>query len=192
MTTAHSPARLLSDATRPLPTIVDAAAGLPLDRPTPCTAWTTGDLVRHLLFWAPLLAAAGRRSEPVPVAVSETEMSLDGWPERLVTAHADVASAWSDPAAWTGTTTMGAPEPMPAQMIGGMVLGELVLHGWDLARAAGVEPVWSDEVLAATAQAVDAMAEMGRGMGIFADAVPLTDDAPLLDRIVAASGRDPR
>lgn len=119
-------------------------------------------------------------------------MSLDGWPGRLVAAHADVAAAWSDPAAWTGTTTMGAPEPMPAEMIGGMVLGELVLHGWDLSRAAGIEPVWSEEVLAATAWAVDAMAEMGRGTGIFADAVPLADDATLLDRLVAASGRDPR
>lgn len=151
-----------------------------------------GDLVRHLLFWAPMLAAAGRRVDPVPVAASEAEVSLDGWPQRLVAAHTDVTTAWSDPAAWTGTTSMGAPEQLPAPMVGGMVLGEFVLHGWDLARTGGVEPVWSDAVLAATAQAVDAMAGMGRDMGIFADAVPLSDDAPLLDRIVAASGRDPR
>jgi hypothetical protein len=35
---------------------------------------------------------------------------------------------------------MGAPDPMPAEVIGGMVLGELVVHGWDLARTAGTCP----------------------------------------------------
>ena len=80
---------------------------------------------------------------------------------------------------------------MPAEMIGGMVLGELVVHGWDLARAAGVEPEFSNEVLAGTLVAVTSMAELGRGMGIFGPEVIVNGDAPLLDRIVALTGRDP-
>ena len=86
---------------------------------------------------------------------------------------------------------MSGSDPMPAEMIGGMVLGELVVHGWDLARAAGVEPEFSDEVLAGTMVAVTSMAELGRGMGIFGAEVVVDLDSPLLDRIVALTGRDP-
>ena len=86
---------------------------------------------------------------------------------------------------------MGAPDPMPAEMIGGMVLGELVVHAWDLARTAGTRPEWPSEVLAAAHQAVAGMAEQGRAMGVFGPEVALPPTAPLLDRTVALTGRDP-
>jgi len=53
-------------------------------------------------------------------------------------AIADLAEGWSVPEAWSGLTSMIGSDPMPGEMIGGMVLGELVVHGWDLARAVGV------------------------------------------------------
>ena len=76
-------------------------------------------------------------------------------------------------------------------MIGGMVLGELVLHGWDLGRALGLEPQWTEDVLAAALGAVEGMAAQGREMGVFGPEVPVGPDATTLDRVVAVSGRDP-
>lgn len=185
------PARLMAGALAPLPSIVRAASAVPLTTPTPCAGWDLAALVRHLLHWAPLLAAAGRRTDAAPVADSESQVSLDGWTTALPAALEDVADAWSSPAAWTGTTSMMSPDPLPAPMIGGMVLGELVVHSWDLGRAVGVEPEWADDVLAATHDAVLGMAEQGREMGIFGAAVDIAGDAPALHRIVAATGRTP-
>ena len=191
MSTALLPARLMAGAIAPLPAIVRAAATTPTSAPTPCAAWDLGALARHLIFWSPFLAASGRRAEPIPVASTEPDVPLEGWPDAVVAGVNEVAAAWSDAAAWTGTTTMGGPDALPAEMIGGMVLGELVVHGWDLARAAGVRAEWSQDVLVATYEAVVGMAAQGRQMGIFGPEVAVPADAPLLDRIAAATGRDP-
>lgn len=185
------PARLMAGAIAPLPSIVRAASAVPLTTPTPCAEWDLAALVRHLLYWAPLLAAAGRRTDASPVADIEPQVSLDGWTTALPAALEDVADAWSSPAAWTGTTSMMSPDPLPAPMIGGMVLGEFVVHTWDLARTADLRPEWPAEILTATHEAVLGMAEQGREMGIFGAAVGVADDAPLVDRIVAATGRTP-
>jgi uncharacterized protein (TIGR03086 family) len=185
------PADALVRATAGYTEIVRTAASAPLDTPTPCAGWDLGALVRHLLHWSPFLAAAGRRAVPVPIGASEQDVDLTGWPAALETAGADVAAAWSDPAAWEGTTSMGASDPMPAGTIGGMVLGELVMHGWDLARSAGTRPDWPAEVLNAAHDAVVGMAEQGREMGLFGPEVPLPATAPLLDRTVALTGRRP-
>lgn len=48
----------------------------------------------------------------------------------------DLVEAWRDPAAWAGMTEAGGVR-MPAEEMGVVALDELVLHGWDLARATG-------------------------------------------------------
>jgi uncharacterized protein (TIGR03086 family) len=191
MPTALLPTQLMTAVAAPLPAIVQAAAAVPLDARTPCSDWDVAALVRHQLYWAPFLAAAGRRTTGAAIAPTEQDVPLDGWPAALDAAQADVVAAWTDEAAWTGTTTMGGPDPMPAAVIGNMVLGELVVHGWDLARAAGVQAHWPDDVLAPVLEAVRGMGPMGRDMGIFGPEVDVAADAPLLDRIVAATGRTP-
>lgn len=192
MTTALTTSQLVLAAGDSFCSIVGAASTAPLTARTPCQEWDLGALVRHLLFYAPVLAASGLRSEITPGAETEQDIALDSdWPERLEAAMGDVARAWGDPHAWYGLTTMSGSEPMPAPMIGGMVLGELVVHGWDLAMAAGVRPEFSDEVLHGADAAVIQMAELGRGMGVFGPEIPVGDNASVLDRIVARTGRDP-
>ena len=86
---------------------------------------------------------------------------------------------------------MGGPEPLPAAMIGGMVLGELVVHGADLARTLDREVTWPAEVLEAAHAAVAGMAPHGREMGVFGPEVPVARDAPTLHRVLAVTGRAP-
>jgi uncharacterized protein (TIGR03086 family) len=190
MTTALVSHSLMTDAGDSVRALVRSAAGAPLDVRTPCEEWNLGRLVQHQLYYTPILAASGRRVE-TSVSGGQLDVSLDAWADELDSAIADLAAVWSTPEAWSGLTSMSGSNPMPAEMIGGMVLGELVVHGWDLARAAGVEPEFSDEVLAGTMVAVTSMAELGRGMGIFGAEVVVDLDSPLLDRIVALTGRDP-
>jgi uncharacterized protein (TIGR03086 family) len=192
MTTALSAHQLVLGAASSVRAIAGAASDAPLTARTPCQEWDLGALIRHLMFYAPVLAAAGRRAAAVPGPATERDVVLDDrWPDGLAEALDDVADGWADPAAWSGLTTMAGSEPMPAEMIGGMVLGELVVHGWDLAMASGVLPEFSVDVLRGTEVAVSQMAELGRGMGIFGPEVVVGADATLLDRIVARTGRDP-
>lgn len=190
MTTALAAAPLMDAAAAPHADLVRAAARTPLDAPTPCATWDLRALLGHLLAWTPVLAATGRR-QAVALPDEGTDLVVGDWPATLDAARHELVAAWRDPAAWTGTVTMGGPDALPADMIGGMVLGELVVHGWDLGRSVGRTPDWPPEVLEAALTAVSGMAEQGRGMGVFADEVPLAGSASTLDRVLALSGRDP-
>jgi uncharacterized protein (TIGR03086 family) len=148
------------------------------DAPTPCREWTVRQLLDHLLEWGPALVAAGRKGAP------RTGGDLEA-------VYDDLVAAWSDPAAWQGTTRVGGPQELPATMIGGMVLAEVVVHGWDLARATGQDVDWDPGLLEVVHREVAATAEMGRGMGVYGSPVPVPDDRPVLARTLGLTGRDP-
>jgi uncharacterized protein (TIGR03086 family) len=185
-----SPALLIGTAAAPHAALVRAAAHASLDVPTPCGSWDLHALLAHLLHWTPVLADAGRGA-PVTPPDESADPVVGDWADLLNGARDRLAETWSNPVSWEGTVSLGGPEPLPAAMIGGMVLGEIVLHGWDLGRALDLEPDWPEDVLAAALGAVEGMAPQGREMGVFGPEVPVGDDASTLDRIVAVSGRDP-
>jgi uncharacterized protein (TIGR03086 family) len=81
---------------------------------------------------------------------------------------------------------------MPARMIAMMMLGELVVHGWDLARATGQTLSTDPTTLEIVLEMTETMGPQGRKMGAFGDEVPVPDTAPLLDRVLGLSGRDPQ
>ncbi|MEV0565079.1 TIGR03086 family metal-binding protein [Dactylosporangium sp. NPDC050588] len=160
-----------------------------LDAATPCTGWDVRALVNHLLHWAPALTGAARKEtvDPGP----EQDRTAGDW-RALLRAHLEsLTTAWTAPAAWSGTTRMGGPMDLPADMVGGMVLGELVLHGWDLARATGVAPHWDDVVVQRVYEEVARTADMGRQMNVYGAEVPVPLAAPPLSRALALSGRNP-
>ena len=101
-----------------------------------------------------------------------------------------LVAAWRDPAAVEGTTSAGGVE-MPAAEIAVVTLDELVLHGWDLARALGkdYEPHPAD--VPAVLRFTEAFGSADGVPGLFGPAVPIADDAPAFDRALALSGRDP-
>jgi uncharacterized protein (TIGR03086 family) len=97
-----------------------------------------------------------------PPAESDQDLTDSDWAKQLEAEIDHIVASWSDPAAWDGMTCVGNPTEMPAAMIGGMVLGELVVHGWDLAHATGQHPRWSDDVLQFTYDRLTATARAGR------------------------------
>ncbi|MGW0481560.1 TIGR03086 family metal-binding protein [Nonomuraea sp. NPDC003214] len=183
--------------------IAQAAAGVPeivrrvepgdLGAPTPCAEYDVRKLINHLLFWGPSLEGAARKESVPPPAASEDDVDLTGgdWSAALQAQTTRLVAAWSEPAAWEGTTYMGGARELPAAMVGGMVAGELVVHGWDLARATDQHPRWDDDLLERLAAQVAATAEQGRAMGVYGPEVPVPADAPPLDRVLGLTGRDP-
>ncbi|WP_326566739.1 TIGR03086 family metal-binding protein [Amycolatopsis rhabdoformis] len=163
-----------------------------LTAPTPCAGYDVRGLLNHLLYWGPWLAAAGRR-EPYRHDVTEADSALvtDGWFTTLEKQTEALVDAFSAPGAWDGMATLGS-ATMPAAVVGDMVLGEFVLHGWDLARAAGVPLTCPDETAEAVRASAVAMGEQARAMGVYGPEVPVPADAPALERALGATGRDPR
>lgn len=164
--------------------------------PSPCSAYTVGQVVSHLAFGL-LLAqrAADRRDWDPEWAGSDRAPYLVGvdealWADRAAEQGAVTARAWAVPSAWDGDTTFGG-GPMPAAAVGSMMTAEFVLHGWDVAAATGqsldVAPGLGEAVL----EGVLAIAPMGREGGWFAAEETVPAGASAFDRALAASGRDP-
>ena len=83
---------------------------------------------------------------------------------------------------------------LPGEVAGRIALNEIVLHAWDLARAIG-QPYQQDpgslEACLASLSAMYPPEDPERRRGIFGPPVYVREDAPLVDRVVAFSGRDP-
>ncbi|MEU3825312.1 TIGR03086 family metal-binding protein [Streptomyces sp. NPDC029080] len=161
---------------------------------TPCPGCSVRDLLGHLLGLSVAFRDAARKELGPTTDTRPDSASWDldpGWRERLPAALDELAAAWRDPAAWTGDTRAGGVD-LPGAVAGAVVADELVIHGWDLARATGQDYTPDPAALTAAHGFLLAAAEdPDRGDGPFGPVVAVPAGAPLLDRAVGLSGRDP-
>jgi uncharacterized protein (TIGR03086 family) len=165
-----------------------------LAAPTPCPRWTVGALLDHVTGLAAAFTAAAEKSTgapgtstPPPDASAER---LDPrWRETLPARLDALAVAWRDPAAWDGMAEAGG-VTMPAEVMGVVALNEVTIHGWDLARATG-QPFEPDPGHLAAVTGLMSQGSDDGAPGMFEPVVRVGDAAPVLDRAVGLSGRDP-
>ena len=100
-----------------------------------------------------------------------------------------VGEAWQDPDAWTGMTAAGGVD-LPGEVAGGVALDELVIHGWDLAKATGQDAGYDGPGLDSVFAMVSHFRADG-AEGLFGPPVDVPEDAPLFDRILGLTGRNP-
>jgi uncharacterized protein (TIGR03086 family) len=185
----------LAPAARQLGDLVARVTDAELARSTPCPAYTLGDLIEHiggtaLAFTAAARKDTGRRADRAPAG--DASRLEPGWRERIPRDLAVLAAAWSEPGAWTGMTRIAGGEA-PADVVGLSAADELIVHGWDLARATGQPYAGDPEALDAARGflAMFASPDAPAGPDVpFGPARPLADDAPLLDQVLALAGRD--
>ena len=179
----------LAPAARRMARLVEGVADDALDRPTPCTRYAVGDLLDHI-GGAALAFRAAAVKQPLEGGPSgdRTRLGRD-WRARIPRRLDALAEAWSDPEAWTGMTAAGGVD-LPGPVAGVVALDELVIHGWDLARATGQPDGYDGPGLEAVRSMVSQFRASGIE-GIFGPPVAVPDDAPLLDRILGLAGRDP-
>lgn len=183
----------LVPTTRHVAAVATAVTDDQLTAPTPCLGWTVADLIGHLdgLSLA-FTGAASKAPDPVPDGPTIDGSVLDpAWRDQLEKRLIALGEAWRDPAAWAGRVAVGGLE-MPADEAALVALDEVVVHGWDLARATGQSYPTDPAALAPVYGFVQAMSEPGvdRG-GLFGPVVAVSDDASLIERIVGLAGRDP-
>ncbi|MFF3728722.1 TIGR03086 family metal-binding protein [Streptomyces erythrochromogenes] len=179
---------------RVLSRLVEGVPDSGLTGPTPCPEYAVADLLDHIKGLAIAFRDAARKDlgPTTDTAPEPTGLSLPAdWREELPRLLGELAEAWKDPSAWTGMTRAGGVD-LPGEIAGAVAADELLIHGWDLARATGQEYVPDEAALLAVHAFLLAAAQEERGEGdIFGPVVPVPDDAPLLHRAVGLSGRDP-
>ncbi|MER6981587.1 TIGR03086 family metal-binding protein [Streptomyces carpinensis] len=186
----------LGPQTRVLARLAEGVREERLTAPTPCPGLATRNLLGHLVGLSVAFRDAGRKQLGATTDTSPDAAVPDigpGWREELVTVLDELAETWRDPAAWTGMTRAGGVD-LPGEAAGAVLADELVIHGWDLARATGQE--YEPDPAALRVSYGFLRAAVGDGLAggsdIFGPVVPVPEDAPLLDRAVGLSGRDPR
>ncbi len=184
----------LRPATDVLTHVLSAVRDDQLGAPTPCRDTTVGDLIDHVDgFCRTFTAAANKTQRPDSQAPTPSAARLgDDWRDRIPARLADLAQAWRDEAAWSGTTRAGGID-LPADVAGLVAVDELVVHGWDIAVATGQRYDCDQALLAAAYGFVQHSVEQNPNgtPGLFGRPVPVPDDAPLLERLIGLAGRDP-
>jgi uncharacterized protein (TIGR03086 family) len=151
------------------------------DRPTPCQEWTVRQLVDHTLSWQ----AEGGRLLGADTAPG------DNW-DRI---RAAFDALLSDPSQLTGSVAeFGG---IPKQELAGFLIGDLLIHSWDLARSVGAnEALPPDAVEATTIGLHHVPPGLLRGTNplgqkMMAAAVKVSADASPQDKMLAFTGRRP-
>jgi uncharacterized protein (TIGR03086 family) len=114
----------------------------------------------------------------------------DDWRTSYPARLRELARVWQSPDAWQGMTRVGGVD-LPGDVAGSVALAEVVIHGWDVARATGQHYDSAPATAAACLTHLSGFAADGPVEGLFAAPVPIADDAAPLDRAIALSGRDP-
>ena len=162
-----------------------------LSAPTPCGDWDLRTLLNHTILWTSYSAERRAHGQSVDEELMNKDFTADpGFREDYARQIGRAVSAWEDPKAWEGELgVMG--DATPAADVGAMLLMEMALHGWDVARATGQEFNADDNTAAALEDIVQAQAELFRKYQGFADAVEPPRNATAFERALTLSGRDP-
>lgn len=187
----------LGPAAREMTRLVNGVRDDQLGDPTPCTRYALGDLLQHVRGLAEAFTVAGLKEQPAggskPPPQGDASLLHNNWRGETADWLGRLAETWSDPAAWEGTAWIAGFEA-PASAVGITAANELVVHGWDVARASAQQLVLDDTALAPSREFVEMMSgpgsEEARG-DAFGPALPVPVGASALDEVVAGNGRDP-
>ncbi len=160
------------------------------DAPTPCADWTVQSLVGHVVDGArQVQAMLTGENPPVPLTQPEDLDRLAGTDPGAVAQQAadSVESALSGLPAGSLVRTPGG--ELPLQQVLAMALIEPVIHGWDLAVATAQPVTFDEDTVAALLAGVQQLGDQLAATGMYAPARFVADQAPLLERLMAALGR---
>lgn len=168
--------------------VISGVSGENLNKPTPCSEWDVEKLVNHMLnelAWiAPLIEGK---------TIAEVGDSLDGdlikgkaavsWLDYCTAASEAMAKA--DPKAIAHLSYADKSN----QAYVDEVSADLIVHGWDLAQALGMDYVIDDKTAAAVLKATEDVMPLGRRGGLIGEEVKVPEGASAMDKMLAIYGR---
>ena len=160
---------------------------------SPCDDWSARDVVRHIVdMHAAMLQPVGRGLSPAP-SVDDNPLAA------FRSARGDVEDLLDDPQLAATAVSTPAGQMSAEQHVDQVVSEDMVLHGWDLARATGqddtIDPGEVERMWPNAQQIPEIMrtpGAFGPGIVVFGPEVTIDADAPLQDLLLGLLGRDPR
>ena len=163
-----------------------------LDASTPCAELSVGDLLAHVVGLTEAFRQAATKESvrhSAPPEVGPGAMLVSDWRTRIPAQLTALVAAWREPSAWEGQAEAGG-VVAPATELAVITLDEIVIHAWDLALATGQSYTPADADVAVLMRMVGETPPEGVP-GLFGPTVPVPDEAPLWDRVLGLTGRDP-
>lgn len=173
-------------------TVIDTVRPDQLADATPCDEYDVRQLTGHLVYVLHRVAAVGRGQDLVGVPDVVDGVPDDRWLDAWSDAAHDVQAVWSEPGILDRMMVLPF-ATLPGAAMMALYTSEVTTHTWDLATATGQQPAWDDDVVAVALAAMQrALPPDARGPGVpFDEVVPVGEDAPLIDQLVAWNGRRP-
>ncbi|NUL06295.1 TIGR03086 family protein [Streptomyces lunaelactis] len=193
MDNTQNPSPDLHPAARAVAQLIDGVGDERLGDPTPCPKYAVRELLGHLVGLSTAFRDAARK-DLGPTTGTDPGSVLpvldDDWRTVLPQRLDELAEAWQTPGAWDGDTEAGG-VTFPAAIAGRVAINELVVHGWDLARATGQEYAPGEASLQVSYELMKPAGDDPSGDGMFGPVVEVPDSAAPLDQVVGFSGRRP-
>jgi uncharacterized protein (TIGR03086 family) len=160
---------------------------VPSDRwgaPTPCEEWTARDIVNHVVNASGLfLGFVGRELPPGPSAEDDPRAAWTSARDTIIAGLDDPAIAKAEYDGFTGKATF-------EEGVDRFLSADLVVHGWDLARATGLDEHMDPDEVHVLRNGLGQMPEkMLRSPGAFGPAVDAPADADEQTKLLAFLGR---
>ena len=161
-----------------------------LPEPTPCRDWDVRLLLNHIIGGNHMFAEVARGGRVDATGVMDDYTVPDPGSNYIASADS-VLAAWAEPGAMDRRCHMPFGD-IPASAAVSIHFLDIVVHGWDLARATGQDTTIEPDL---AAEALDIshglLSPELRDTGVFGPEIPASDDDPLHARLVAFMGRRP-
>jgi uncharacterized protein (TIGR03086 family) len=166
---------------------VEAVPAAAWSAPSPCEGWLARDIVRHLTTWVPALLASGADVE-LEVGPPVDDDPVGAW----AVLRDGLQALLDDP----GLAARPFVHPQAGShrlddAIGSFVLGDVLVHTWDLARATGLDERLDPAEVAGMLAGVEPLDEVLRQSGHYGPRVDVPPDADEQTRLLAFLGRRP-
>jgi uncharacterized protein (TIGR03086 family) len=178
----------LEDALGRTGALIDAVPAGALHDPTPCASFDVRQLIEHIARDLRMFAAtaSGDQGRSEPAGTNDGDYG---------SAAKALVESWRAGGV-EGRTVHGRIGDFPATWAVSQQIADVIVHGWDVAKATGQRASFDDDTtVAALSWAKENLQPQFRGDEqsgkSFGPEVEVADDAAPLDRLVAFFGRDP-
>jgi uncharacterized protein (TIGR03086 family) len=156
-----------------------AGAANQLDAATPCEDWNVRTLLNHMVQTQQFFSG---RAQGKDVALTPDPPNLIGDDPTGVfeRARQDVINVFSEP----GVIEKTGP-------LLGIAFSDVLIHGWDVARATNQDATMPDGLAAAAYETIHGRFTDEQRHGVFRPEVAIAEDAADQEKLLAYTGRDP-
>jgi len=157
-----------------------AGATAQMDSATPCDKWTVQTLLDHMLETQQYFLASAQGAEASPPSKDPPHLVSDDPASDFNRVRNDMQKTFGDPAVIEKTG--------PSL---GIAFSDLLLHGWDVARATGQDTTMPKGLPEAAYKLIHGKFTDEQRKGVFKPEIPVGDNASPQARLLAYSGRTP-